>query len=195
MSSPSCSSPVVTARSRIFSRSFHRLGNTLSMPTRRSSSNIGRLHATIVHHSRVLRRVRASSLLGRQHRVPAEISVAHIDDFIISRGRQLRPALRAPGGDRFEGFLSFMRWKARSAPSSPLRSHHAKLEPRRLATLYRLGRRAGRSHRMPRNDALVVGITRFLLVLATYGIRASDVASLKLDDLHWRDSKVVVRDG
>ena len=193
MSSPSCSSPIGDRQEQqtqsVFSPPWQ---HALDAYAAFQLQHRGVSTATVVHHSRVLRRFVAHLCSGGNTVDPAEISVAHIDDFIISRGRQRGRHYARLVGTALRGFLSFL------ALEGVVRSELVGQVPTTrnwsLATLPRcidwddvLVVLDG----MPRNNAVGRRNYAILLVLAPYGIRASDVASLKLEDLHWRDSKVV----
>jgi len=193
MSFPFCSSPIDHRRqedpSLVFSQPWQRALDAYAAFQLRHR---GVSKATVVHHARVLRRFAHHLCPGHNAISPGGISVAHIDDFVISRGQQRGRHYARLVGTALRGFLRFM------ALEGAVRSELAAQVPTtRSWSLAGLPRCVDWDdmlvvlNRMPRNDAAGRRNFAILLVLATYGIRASDVASLKLEELHWRDSKVV----
>lgn len=127
---------------------------------------------------------------------PTEITVAHIDEFLVQyarpRGgnyaRQATTALRA--------FLRYLALEGKVAPELATqvptpRTYALAGLPRGIDwedVLRVLGA-------MPRDAATGRRDYAMLMMLATYGLRVGDVAALRLDDVHWRDAKIAFHMG
>ncbi len=125
-----------------------------------------------------------------------EIEARHVDDFLVrhARGRGRDYARRAAGTLRtFLRYLALLgHVPAELAAQVPQpRVYRLAGLPRALehGDLRRVLRAVVRRDARGRREYAV------LMVLATYGLRAGDVAALRLDDLRWRDGTIAVATG
>lgn len=154
----------------------------------------GTCEATINDHLRILRcfgkHVSPTGVAVR----PEEISTQHIDEFLMryagSHGRNdmRKAACSVRVFLRYLAFLGHVPMELQTQVPSPKHYHLAGL-PRAIEPegLSRVLRSADRCSTHGRREYAM------LMLLATYGLRASDVAALRLDDLRWRESALLIR--
>jgi integrase/recombinase XerD len=127
---------------------------------------------------------------------PPQITVAHVDDFLIQQAypRGRNNALKATCFLR--SFFRYLALKgqvaAKLAAQVPTTRTYALAQlPRGIDwdDVLRVLKTMSRHNAAGRRDYAI------LMILSMYGLRAGDVAALRLDDIHWRDEKIAFRMG
>jgi site-specific recombinase XerD len=154
----------------------------------------GTRDATIRDHLRVLRRFGEHVSAAGASVQPDELTPQHIDQFLIDYARPLGRSHTRKAACSIRAFLRYLAFLGQVPAERPAQVHTPKIY--RLAGLPRgLGqddlRRVLRD--VERRDARGRRQYAILILLATYGLRASDVAALLLDDLHWREGLLWIR--
>lgn len=154
----------------------------------------GTCEATIGNHLRVLRRfgehVSAAGALVQ----PDEITTRHIDQFLIGHTRPLGRNYTRQVACSIRVFMRYLAFLGQVPAERPAQVPTPKIY--RLAGLPRgIGRDDLRRvlRDVGRRDARGRRLYAMLMLLATYGLRASDVAALRLDDLRWHEGVLWIR--
>jgi integrase/recombinase XerD len=154
----------------------------------------GTCDATISNHLRVLRRFGAHASAGGVPIRPDEVTPQHIDEFLIGHARPLGRNYARQTACSIRVFMRYLAFLGQVPAERPAQVPTPKVYrlaglPRGIARdeLRRLLRDILRRDARGRRQYAVV------MLLATYGLRASDVAALRLDDLRWRESTLWLR--
>jgi site-specific recombinase XerD len=154
----------------------------------------GTCDVTIRNHLRVLRRFgEHASVAGAPVR-PSEITTRHIDEFLVGHARPLGRNYTRQVSCSIRVFMRYLAFLGEVPTERPTQVPTVKIY--RLAGLPR-GldqddlRRVLRD--VQRRDVRGRRQYAMLMLLASYGLRASDVAALRLDDLRWRDVLLWIR--
>jgi site-specific recombinase XerD len=123
----------------------------------------------------------------------ARLQVCQVDAFVTHTGRRLRRISMVLVTSGLRTFLRFLALETKTAVDlaglveSP-RQYHGERLPRALpwSTVLTLIREIDRSTVGGLRDYAVA------LLIATYGVRAGEVAQLRLDDIHWRARVILV---
>jgi integrase len=154
----------------------------------------GTCDATVDNHLRVLRRFVAHASMSGAIVRPDEIAPRHIDEFLIGHARPLGRNYARQAACSVRVFMRYLAFLGQVPPERPAQVPTPKVY--RLAGLPRgiahddLRRVLGS---VTRDDARSRRQYAVLMLLATYGLRASDVGELRLDDLRWRDGTLWLR--
>lgn len=148
----------------------------------------GACNATIRNHLRVLRSFGEHMSPAGAPLRPEDITTRHIDDFLIRHARPLgRSSTRQAACSvrvflRYLAFLGYVPAALSEQVSSPRQYRLAGL-PRGVARddLGRVLRAVERRDARGRREYAMI------MLLATYGLRASDIAAVRLDDVRWRE--------
>jgi site-specific recombinase XerD len=151
---------------------------------------------TLRNYTGILRSfaVNVSSSAGARN--PTDITVAHIDGFLVQRARSRGTLYARRATSALRIFLRYLALEGQVAAKLA-----AQVPTTRTYALAALPRGIGWDdvlrvlRAMPQDDASGRRNYAMLMVLATYGLRVGDVAALRLDDVHWRDEKIVLRMG
>jgi integrase/recombinase XerD len=154
----------------------------------------GTRDATIRHHLQVLRRFGEHVSVAGAFVQPNELTPRHIDQFLIGHVRPLGRSQTRKAACSIRAFLRYLAFLGQVPAERPAQVHTPKIY--RLAGLPR-GLGQDDLHRVlcdvERRDTRGRRQYAMLMLLATYGLRASDVAALRLDDLHWREGLLWIR--
>jgi len=150
---------------------------------------------TVRNYTRVLRNFADhSSSTGAAD--PAQITVAHVDDFLVQRAHPRGRNYARLSTSALRIFLRYLALNGQVA--TDLASQVPSTRTYALAGLPR-GIDWDDVLRvlcaMPRDAAAGRRNYAMLMMLSTYGLRAGDIAALRLDDVHWRDAKIAFRMG
>jgi site-specific recombinase XerD len=154
----------------------------------------GTCDATIRNHLRVLRRFSKHVAAAGELVRPGAITTRHIDDFLIGHARPLGRNYTRQSSCSIRVFMRYLAFIGQVPLERPAQVPTPKVY--RLAGLPRgLGRDDLRRvlRDIKRCDARGRRQYAVLMLLATYGLRASDVAALRLDDLRWREGTLWIR--
>ncbi len=149
---------------------------------------------TVDDHVVILRRFAAHVCSSGATITPDQITAAHLDAFVIQHAQPQGRQYVRRATITLRVFLRYLALDGRVA--AVLASHVPSVRTYRLAGLPRgidwndVLRVLGA---MPREDAAGRRDYAIVILLATYGLRAGDVATLRLDEVHWRDSKIAFR--
>jgi site-specific recombinase XerD len=148
---------------------------------------------TIVAYQQVVRAFITEHLEGNVGR-PDALCSSDVRDFLLAQAGRMAPRRVQFMGTALRSFLRFLflRGETRTdlAHAVPtVRQWRSSIVPRHLPArdVERLLRACDRSSATGRRDHAI------LLLLARLGLRASEILTLELGDLHWREGEIVVR--
>jgi site-specific recombinase XerD len=125
---------------------------------------------------------------------PGSLRPGHVRDFLLRRVGRMHPARAQFMATALRSFLRFLFLRGETSTDLSLtiptvRRWRLSSVPRHLPVrdVERLLRGCDRSSATGRRDYAI------LLLLAKLGLRACEVLSLELSDLHWREGEIVVR--
>jgi len=148
---------------------------------------------TISNQLRMIRRF-GLHVLADTSAGPDEITTQHIDEFMIGHARPRGRTYTRQTACSIRAFLRYLVLIGQAPAERPAQVPVPKTY--RLAGLPRgLARDDLRRvlRDVDRHDAVGRRKYAMLMLLATYGMRASDVAALRLDDMHWREGSLWLR--
>lgn len=145
-------------------------------------------------YSWILRRFAAHVTSSKEVVTPDKITVAHIDDFLVRHAHPRGHDYCRRATTSLRVLLRYLaldgRVSAELATQVPTTRTYALAGLPRGIDWDDVLRVLGA---MPRDDAAGRRNYAILMLLSTYGLRAGDVAALRLDDVHWRDAKIAFR--
>lgn len=154
----------------------------------------GTSEATISDHLRVLRRFVEHISTAGCLVPPNEVTTRHLDEFLIHYVRPLGRSYASKAATSMRVFLRYLAFLGQVPAERPEQIVRAKIYrlaglPRGLThdEIRRVLRDGGRRDAQGRRQYAM------LMLLATYGIRGSDVTTIRLDDLHWRERRLWIQ--
>lgn len=153
----------------------------------------GTCEATINNHLRVLRRFSERASPAGAPLRPEDVTPQHIDEFLIQHVRPLGRNYTRQAACSVRVFMRYLAFLGHVPASRP-----AQVESPKRYALAGLPRGVEPDDLQRVLDAAEHDSARgrreyaMLMLLATYGLRASDIAALRLDDIHWPDGSLWV---